>query len=138
MKMLNQSFRGQWHLARETPVAVGGVELLALQLEGRTLNGDNTALDRFTAALGSVATVFVRQGNEFYRVATSLKREDGQRRSARRSAARTWRRPCSFAARLTWTGARSGATTWRVTKALRDAQVRLSALCSSASISPTA
>ena len=79
MKMLNQSFRGQWHLARETPVAVGGVELPALQFEGRTLNGDNAALDRFTAALGSVATVFVRQGNEFYRVATSLKREDGQR-----------------------------------------------------------
>ena len=79
MKVLGQSFNGHWHLARETPVAGAGVELPALQLNDRTLNGETAALDRFTATLGSVATIFVRQGDAFYRIATSLKREDGQR-----------------------------------------------------------
>jgi len=47
---------------------------------GDTVLNNNLALvDAFTATTGGVATVFVRQGDDFFRVATSLKKQDGER-----------------------------------------------------------
>lgn len=41
---------------------------------------DNSIPDKFTALTGgSVATIFKRQGDDFLRIATSLKKEDGTR-----------------------------------------------------------
>jgi methyl-accepting chemotaxis protein len=37
------------------------------------------AIDRFTGVTGAVATLFVRQGDDFQRVSTSLRKEDGSR-----------------------------------------------------------
>ncbi|KUK37655.1 MAG: Methyl-accepting chemotaxis protein [Thermodesulfobacterium commune] len=43
-------------------------------------NPTNDVCDRFTAITGgSVATIFKREGEDFLRVATSLKKEDGTR-----------------------------------------------------------
>lgn len=45
-----------------------------------TLNGNVSQVDRFTALTGgSVATVFVRSGDDFIRITTSLHKEDGSR-----------------------------------------------------------
>jgi methyl-accepting chemotaxis protein len=44
------------------------------------LNGNVSQVDRFTALTGgSVATVFVRRGDDFIRITTSLHKEDGSR-----------------------------------------------------------
>jgi len=44
----------------------------------RLLDGNERA-DRFTAVTGATATIFIREGNDFRRIATSVKREDGSR-----------------------------------------------------------
>ncbi len=44
------------------------------------MNSNNASVDHFTRLTGSgVATIFVRQGDDFVRIATSLKKEDGSR-----------------------------------------------------------
>jgi methyl-accepting chemotaxis protein-2 (aspartate sensor receptor) len=44
-----------------------------------TLNNNFGLVDAFTGTTGAVATVFVRNGDDFVRVATSLKKENGER-----------------------------------------------------------
>ncbi|WP_353684815.1 methyl-accepting chemotaxis protein [Thermodesulfovibrio sp. 3907-1M] len=45
-----------------------------------SIKPDNSIPDKFTALTGgSVATIFKREGNDFLRIATSLKKEDGTR-----------------------------------------------------------
>ncbi|WP_305847109.1 Cache 3/Cache 2 fusion domain-containing protein [Zoogloea sp. LCSB751] len=46
---------------------------------GTVMNQRTQEVDRFTAASGAVATLFARKGDEFYRVATSVKKENGER-----------------------------------------------------------
>jgi methyl-accepting chemotaxis protein len=43
------------------------------------LNGNFEIVDRFSAKTGAVATLFMRQGDDFTRVSTSLKTESGER-----------------------------------------------------------
>ncbi len=50
-----------------------------LRCGGRALNGDVEAIDRFTAQTGVRATVFARQGEDFLRIATSVRKQDGER-----------------------------------------------------------
>jgi methyl-accepting chemotaxis protein len=51
----------------------------SLYLDGARLNGDFTLVDEFTTLTGGAATVFVRTGDDFQRVTTSVKKEDGTR-----------------------------------------------------------
>jgi methyl-accepting chemotaxis protein len=52
----------------------------ALLRHGETvLNANFADVDRFTAASGAVATIFARQGEDFLRISTSLKKENGER-----------------------------------------------------------
>ena len=60
-------------------VDTGGKSLPALSLGGHLLNGSNAEVDRFSHASGSLATVFVKDGSEWVRIATSVKKEDGSR-----------------------------------------------------------
>jgi methyl-accepting chemotaxis protein len=73
---LRARFAGQFSLE-----ASGGTPIL--KLDGRTLNGQVADLDAFTSAShpdqSNVATLFARQGDDFVRVATSLRTEDGRR-----------------------------------------------------------
>jgi len=57
----------------------GGKSLPALRIGDHLINNSNAEVDRFTAETGSLATVFVKDGNEWVRVATSVKKEDGSR-----------------------------------------------------------
>lgn len=68
-------------LTRDTNerVTVGSASTPALSLQGNRLNGDFTLVDEFTSLTGGAATVFVRDGDEFVRITTSVKKEDGSR-----------------------------------------------------------
>ena len=57
----------------------GTVPLLVLR--GKALNTQVDQVDAFSAKSGTVATVFVRQGDNFMRTATSVKKDDGSRAS---------------------------------------------------------
>lgn len=46
---------------------------------GETLNLNFSVVDKFTKMTGATATVFARSGDDFLRVTTSLKKEDGSR-----------------------------------------------------------
>ncbi|MBL0918685.1 MAG: Cache 3/Cache 2 fusion domain-containing protein [Hydrogenophaga sp.] len=46
---------------------------------GMLLNGDHSEVDTFHKSNGGVATIFMRKGDDFERIATSLKKEDGER-----------------------------------------------------------
>jgi len=50
-----------------------------LLFEGSKLTGDFEAVDRFSRNTGGAATVFVRKGDDFQRITTSLKKENGER-----------------------------------------------------------
>jgi methyl-accepting chemotaxis protein len=59
--------------------AIGDVEVPALRFGEQTVNLDFSAVDRFTEATGVVATLFVRQGDDFVRVTTSLRNAEDAR-----------------------------------------------------------
>lgn len=58
---------------------VNGNSVPQLLLGGRPFALEDAAVDRFATATGGVATVFVRDGEDFVRVATSLRDEAGER-----------------------------------------------------------
>ncbi len=45
----------------------------------KTLNGQFAEVDRFTAGSEALATIFVRADDDFFRISTSVKKEDGMR-----------------------------------------------------------
>ncbi len=69
-------FAGQFDAHLELAEGPGGPRLLQ---RGAPLNERFDLVDAFTAKSGAVATLLARQGNDFLRVATSLKKEDGSR-----------------------------------------------------------
>lgn len=50
-----------------------------LHYAGMPLEGDTAPVDAFTQMTGGVATIFQREGDDFRRITTSLKKEDGSR-----------------------------------------------------------
>lgn len=50
-----------------------------LKSHGYPVNNDFVSVDKFTEDTGGVATVFARKGEDFIRITTSLKKEDGSR-----------------------------------------------------------
>ncbi|NMX59092.1 methyl-accepting chemotaxis protein [Pseudomonas sp. WS 5146] len=60
-------------------VAVAGVQTPSLLLGDEVLNNNFAEVDEFKQMSGGVATVFVRSGEDFIRVSTSLTKQDGNR-----------------------------------------------------------
>ena len=60
-------------------VAVAGIQTPALLLDGTVLNNEFTEVDSFKQMTAGVATVFVRSGDDFLRISTSLNKQDGSR-----------------------------------------------------------
>lgn len=58
---------------------VGGRYVPTLRLRGKTLHFDHTIPDRFTSQSSDVATIFAKAGNDFVRISTSLKKQNGER-----------------------------------------------------------
>ncbi|OND70002.1 Cache 3/Cache 2 fusion domain-containing protein [Burkholderia pseudomallei] len=60
-------------------IDVAGVATPALTAGGQTLNLDFSIPDQFLQKSGAIATIFARRGDDFVRVTTSLKKQDGSR-----------------------------------------------------------
>ena len=66
-------------LQAATSIPVAGVATPALMLDGQALNNDFSEVDEFRQMTAGVATVFVRSGDDFVRISTSLTKQDGSR-----------------------------------------------------------
>ncbi|MFL9963564.1 Cache 3/Cache 2 fusion domain-containing protein [Paraburkholderia sediminicola] len=60
-------------------VDIGGIATPTIKAGDKVLNLDFTIPDQFLERSGAVATVFARSGDDFVRVTTSLKKQDGSR-----------------------------------------------------------
>ena len=72
------SLHGELELGAGT-VDIKGRATPVLALRGKPVNLDFSVVDDFSAATGSVATLFVRSGDDFVRVTTSVKNDQGER-----------------------------------------------------------
>jgi methyl-accepting chemotaxis protein len=70
---------GSFELDPATTVDIGGKATPTLKLDGKVLNLDFGAPDSFTAQTGGNATIFAAHGEDFVRVTTSVKKENGER-----------------------------------------------------------
>jgi len=72
-------YPGRVEIDPASPLPVGETLAPELRIGGRVVNQDFAGVDRFAETTGGVATLFARKGNDFIRVATSLKNEQGAR-----------------------------------------------------------
>ena len=72
-------FPGSLTLDSSKTVAIGDKQTPTITAGSTTLNLNTEIVDRFTSVTQAVGTVFVHSGEEFIRVSTSLKKEDGSR-----------------------------------------------------------
>ena len=77
--ILKASLPGSFELDSATPVEIGGKATPTLKLDGKVLNGDFAVPDGFTTQTGGNATIFAVDGEDFVRVSTSVKKENGER-----------------------------------------------------------
>lgn len=70
---------GTFHINTTEKIKVNGVDTPLLASGGYTLNNNFAKVEAFTDLTGAVATIFALNGDDFVRVSTSLKKEDGSR-----------------------------------------------------------
>lgn len=76
--VFRQYYQGTFSIDPARTMKVGGIEAPTLKLDGRPLGLDHRLVNQFSRETGgSVATVFVRVGDDFLRITTSLTKEDG-------------------------------------------------------------
>lgn len=72
-------FPERFQLDPRRTVKIGTVETPVLSQGNRALNLNVETVDHFTKMTGAVATVFAKDGDDFVRITTSLKKQDGSR-----------------------------------------------------------
>ena len=72
-------FPGSFRVDPSKTVTIGDKQTPTITAGSTTLNLNTEIVDRFTNVTKAVGTVFVRSGDDFIRVSTSLKKEDGSR-----------------------------------------------------------
>ncbi|MBD9483100.1 methyl-accepting chemotaxis protein [Pseudomonas sp. PDM14] len=77
--LFERRFSGGLRVEEGERVAVGGLQAPTLYLGDAALNNDFREVDDFHQLTAGVATVFVRDGNDFVRISTSLLKTDGTR-----------------------------------------------------------
>lgn len=80
--ILHKAFTSEFPLGIRTngsTMKVGEHVVPVLVHGGETLNLNFSVVDRFSGRMGGVATVFAKKGDDFVRVTTSLKKQDGSR-----------------------------------------------------------
>ncbi|MGR3886721.1 methyl-accepting chemotaxis protein [Pseudomonas sp. 1152_12] len=77
--LFEKRFGAGLSLRGEQQVTVAGVQTPSLFLGSVLLNNDFDEVDEFKDTSGGVATVFVRSGEDFIRISTSLAKQDGSR-----------------------------------------------------------
>ena len=70
---------GEFALDEAATVDIGGRQVPTLSVAGQSLNLDFAVPDSFTERTGGNATVFAAAGDDFVRVTTSVKKENGER-----------------------------------------------------------
>jgi methyl-accepting chemotaxis protein len=78
-RTLASHFPDTFMLDQSKQVLVGSENTPVLSSGGTVLNLNFAIPDQFSAATGAGATIFVKRGNDFIRVSTSVKKEDGTR-----------------------------------------------------------
>lgn len=71
------AFHDKFHL-EDRQMRVGEFDVPVLSHAGKPLAFDYGVVDRFAEATKAVATIFVRSGNDFVRITTNAKKEDGE------------------------------------------------------------
>jgi len=77
--LFENRFSSGLSLHPEQPVSVAGVHTPGLHLGDVVLNNNFAEVDQFKQMTAGVATLFVRSGDDFVRVSTSLSKQDGSR-----------------------------------------------------------
>ena len=77
--LFEKRFSAGLSVQADQPVAVAGVQTPSLYLGKVLLNNNFDGVDEFKQMSGGVATVFVRSGDDFIRISTSLTKQDGSR-----------------------------------------------------------
>ncbi|MDD5284307.1 MAG: methyl-accepting chemotaxis protein [Desulfuromonadaceae bacterium] len=72
-------FSDSFSLDQSKTILIGNKQTPTLRDGSTILNLNTEMVDRFTGVTKAVATVFARSGDDFVRVTTSLKKEDGSR-----------------------------------------------------------
>jgi len=72
-------FPEKFRLDESSLVTVGNKATPELKSGGGVLNLNYGTVDRFQALTGGVATIFARSGEDFIRISTSLRKENGER-----------------------------------------------------------
>ncbi|MGK5080448.1 methyl-accepting chemotaxis protein [Janthinobacterium sp. HLX7-2] len=78
-RLFAAEFAAPFALDTDNMVAVAGKATPALRNGDKVLNLDTALVDRYTAQTGAIATIFAVDGEQFVRVSTSLKKQDGTR-----------------------------------------------------------
>ena len=79
MGLLREYAKGMGAVRLGETVSVGDLLVPDLLLGDRPQANDATLVDTVTALMGGTATLFVRSGDDFVRVSTNVKRDDGAR-----------------------------------------------------------
>lgn len=79
IRLVRDAYPAPYALDRDAAAVVAGRSVPVLRSAGRPVHDNLGGVDHFSALCEGVATVFVRDHDDFVRVATSLKREDGAR-----------------------------------------------------------
>lgn len=77
--LFEKRFSARLSVHPDEPVAVAGTQTPGLHLGSEVLNNNFKEVDEFKQMTAGVATVFVRSGEDFIRVSTSLTKQDGNR-----------------------------------------------------------
>jgi methyl-accepting chemotaxis protein-2 (aspartate sensor receptor) len=78
-KIFAANMKGEFSLDTEHTVEVAGKQVPTLAHEGKPLNLDFSAPDEFTRTTGGNATIFAASGEDFVRISTSVRKENGER-----------------------------------------------------------
>ncbi len=78
-RVLAGNFSGKFSIDGTNTMDVAGKPAPVLKIGDAPINMDFTIPDRFTAQTDATATVFVASGEEFIRISTSVKKENGER-----------------------------------------------------------
>ncbi len=78
-KVFLAEFPSGFSLKPAQKVTVAGVSTPTLLMGNAVINGNNQMVDHFSTVSGNVASIFVRDGDDFVRIATTLLMENGNR-----------------------------------------------------------
>ncbi|UTH74084.1 methyl-accepting chemotaxis protein [Chromobacterium sp. IIBBL 290-4] len=78
-KVFFAEFKGVFSLKPGQKAEVAGVSLPAMYMGDVLINGNEQMVDHFSTVSGNVASIYVKNGDDFVRVATTVLKQDGNR-----------------------------------------------------------